>query len=78
MINWIKGFFVTEEKTKKPKCNKCGLGASVMMLIEFQTLDMVEIEEKIFTRLCSQCHEEVHRTWNPTWIPEPIKVNKNE
>jgi hypothetical protein len=79
MINWIKTFFVSEERVeRKPKCGKCGLGASVNMLIEFQTLDMEEMEEKILTRLCYGCMEDIHIRYNPKWIPEPIMRNKNE
>lgn len=78
MINWIKSFFVSEDISKNPKCNKCGLGASVNMLIEFQTLDMEEMEKKILTRLCYGCMEDIHIQYNPEWIPEPIKRNKNE
>ena len=47
MINWIKKFFVIEDKAKKrSKCSSCGLGATKYMLIEFQTLELIEIKEK--------------------------------
>jgi len=79
MINWIKSFFVSDERIGgKPKCKKCGLGAFVNVLIEFQTLDMEEMEEKILTRLCYGCIEDIHIQYNPEWIPEPITRNKNE
>jgi hypothetical protein len=78
MINWIKGFFVTEDKNKKPKCYKCGLGASVIVLMEFQTLSMEEFEEKILTKVCNTCFEEIHANYNPVWIPKPIKVKIND
>ena len=47
MIDWIKKFFVSEDKetNKRPKCGACGLGATKYMLIEFQTLELIEIEE---------------------------------
>tara|TARA_R100000734_G_C3312844_1_gene104001 strand:- start:1304 stop:1540 length:237 start_codon:yes stop_codon:yes gene_type:complete len=78
MINWIKSFFVTETKERKPKCYKCGLGASVIVLMEFQTLGMEELEDKILTKVCNECFEEIHANYNPDWIPKPIKGDKNE
>ena len=44
MINWIKKFFVTEEKQVKPKCIICGLGAKYHMLIEFHTMESSGID----------------------------------
>ena len=46
IIDWIKRFFVTEKKVKSPKCDICGLGAKFHMLVEFQTMELVEIENE--------------------------------
>jgi len=78
MINWIKSFFVTEEKETKPKCYKCGLGASVIVLMEFQTLSMEAFKDKILTKVCGSCFEEIHAHYNPVWIPKPIKGENND
>mgnify|MGYP003664924609 CR=1 FL=1 len=51
MINWIKSFFVTEEKETKPKCASCGLGATKYVLMEFKTLALEDLEEKIMKEL---------------------------
>lgn len=72
MINWIKRFFVSE-KIEIPKCHKCGLGASVIVLMEFQTLSMEEFEDKILTKVCDSCLEEIHAHYNPVWIPKPVR-----
>ena len=50
IIDWIKRFFVTEKKVKSPKCDICGLGAKFHMLVEFQTMELVEIENKILIK----------------------------
>lgn len=73
MINWIKRFFVSEEHIEIPKCYKCGLGASVIVLMEFQTLSMEEFGDKILTKVCNSCFEEIHAHYNPTWIPKPVR-----
>ena len=47
MIEWIKSFFVVKEKQQsRPKCSNCGLGAKYLMLVEFKTIDLKEIEDK--------------------------------
>jgi len=74
MINWIKKFFVIEEKNKnKPKCASCGLGASMYMLMEFQTLELIEIEEKIIVKICEGCYNEIYERYNPNWLPPPVQ-----
>lgn len=74
MINWIKKFFVIEDKTnKRPKCSSCGLGATKYMLIEFQTLELIEIEEKIIIKICDGCYDEVYERYNPRRNPPPIQ-----
>ena len=75
MINWIKKFFVTEErKGKTPKCASCGLGASMYMLMEFQTLELIEIEEKIMIKICGSCYNEIYERYNPNWLPQPVQA----
>ena len=49
-----------------------------VLLMEFQTLDMEELEDKILTKVCNECFEEIHANYNPDWIPKPIKGDKNE
>ena len=56
MINWIKRFFVREEKTRIPKCELCGLGARFHMLIEFQTIKLEEVNNKILIRIVDGCY----------------------
>ena len=74
MINWIKKFFVIEGKSnKRPKCSSCGLGATKYMFIEFQTLELIEIEEKIMIKICDGCYEEIYERYNPNWLPPPIQ-----
>ena len=75
MINWIKKFFVTEEKiNKRPKCSSCGLGATKYMLIEFQTLELIEIEEKIMIKICDGCYDEIYERYNPNWLPPLVQA----
>jgi len=74
IIDWIKQFFVTEKKVKTPKCNLCGLGAKFHMLVEFQTMDLVEIENKILIKICSDCYEEVYERYNPDRKPPAIQT----
>jgi len=73
MINWIKRFFVTEAKTKTPKCELCGLGAKFYMLIEFQSINLEELDNKILIRICDSCYEEVYERYNPERRPPPIQ-----
>ena len=74
MINWIKQFFVTESKTKKtPKCELCGLGAKFFMLIEFQTIKLDELDNKILIKICDGCYDEVYERYNPERKPPPIQ-----
>jgi len=74
MINWIKKFFVTEVKEKIPKCGSCGLRATKIMLIEFQSLELQEIEEKILIKICDGCYDEIYERYNPNWLPPPIQA----
>ena len=74
IIDWIKRFFVTEKKVKSPKCNICGLGAKFHMLVEFQTMELVEIENKILVKICGECYEEVYERYNPERKPPPIQA----
>ena len=75
MIEWIKSFFVVKEKEKgRPKCAICGLGAKYHMLVEFKTLDLKEIEDKILIKICDGCYEEVYERYNPDRKPPPIQA----
>jgi len=80
MIEWIKRFFVTEKKTKHtPKCEICKLNATNYMLIEFKTLELDEIEQKILIKLCNHCSKDIIDKYNPERRPTPIiKWNKEE
>jgi len=73
MINWIKKFFVTETKTKTPKCELCGLGAKFYMLIEFQSIKLDELDNKILIQICDGCYDEVYERYNPERKPPPIQ-----
>lgn len=74
MIEWIKRFFVTEKKSKnKPKCEICGLGAKYYMLIEFQDMSLVELDNKILIKICSGHYEEIYERYNPERTPPPIQ-----
>ncbi len=73
MINWIKQFFVTEKKETRPKCNICGLGAKFYMLIEFQTVNLQDVDNKILIKICDGCYEEVYERYNPERKPPPIQ-----
>ena len=64
MINWIKSFFVTEEKETKPKCASCGLGATKYVLMEFKTL---------MIKICDGCYDEIYERYNPNWLPPPVQ-----
>lgn len=74
MINWIKRFFVTEAKTKAPKCELCGLGAKLYMLIEFQSINLDEIDNKILIKICDGCYDEVYERYNPERKPPAIQA----
>lgn len=74
MINWIKRFFVTEAKSKTPKCGLCGLGAKFYMLIEFQSIDLVELDNKILIKICDGCYDEIYERYNPERIPPTIQA----
>ena len=74
MIDWIKKFFVRDSKSKsKPKCEICGLGAKFYMLIEFQTMNLNELDNKILIQICDGCYEEVYERYNPERKPPPIQ-----
>jgi|TARA_R100000482_G_C5121719_1_gene146215 hypothetical protein len=74
MINWIKRFFVREEKTQTPKCELCGLGAKFHMLIEFKTMKLEEVDNKILIRICDGCYEEINERYNPEGKPPTIQA----
>ena len=66
MINWIKKFFVVAKKSKsRPKCNICFLGADYHMLIQFQRLNLEEVDNKILIRICESCYNEINERYNP-------------
>ena len=73
MINWIKKFFVTEKKQTKPKCFICGLGAKYHMLIEFQTMELEEVNNKILVKICDGCYDKTNERYNPKNEPPPIQ-----
>lgn len=74
MIEWIKSFFVVKEKQQsRPKCSNCGLGAKYHMLVEFKTIDLKEIEDKILIQICDGCYEEVYERYNPQRKPPAIQ-----
>lgn len=73
MINWIKEFFVVKEKTKGvPKCASCGLRATKYLLLEFRSLDMDNIDDKILVKLCNGCSTDIYQKYNKDWIPFPV------
>ena len=74
MIDWIKKFFVSKNKEKTPKCDICALGAKYHMLIEFQTIKLTEIENKILIKICDGCYEEVYERYNPDRKPPAIQT----
>ena len=75
MIDWIKKFFVRDSKSKsKPKCEICGLGAKFYMLIEFQTMNLNELDNKILIQICDGCYEEVYERYNPERKPPAIQA----
>ena len=73
MINWIKRFFVTEKEQAKPKCFICGLGAKYHMLIEFQTMELEELDNKILIKICDGCYDNVNERYNPESEPPIIQ-----
>ena len=74
MINWIKKFFVTEKKESKPKCFICGLGAKYHMLIEFKTMELEEVNNKILIKICGGCYDKINERYNPKNEPPIIQV----
>lgn len=74
MINWIKRFFVVEQKTtRRPKCNICALAAKYHMLIQFQELELKEVDNKILIRICESCYDEINERYNPEGQPPYIQ-----
>ena len=60
---------MTEKKTKTPKCELCGLGAKFYMLIEFQSINLDELDNKILIRICDGCYDkENHRLFKPAFL----------
>ena len=43
------------------------------MLVEFKTMDLKEIEDKILIQICDGCYEEVYERYNPKRNPPPIQ-----
>ena len=74
MINWIKKFFVTEKEPSRPKCHTCGLGAKYHMLIEFQTMELEEVNDKILIKICDDCYDKVNERYNPKREPPIIQA----
>ena len=75
MLEWLrKKFLIAKDKTpSRPKCDKCGLGAKYHMLIEFKSLDLKELEDKILIKICDGCYDEVYERYNPRRNPPPIQ-----
>lgn len=73
MIEWIKSFFVSRKEPSRPKCNVCGLGAKYYMLVEFQTIELKEVENKILIKICDGCYDEVYERYNPEKRPPIIQ-----
>jgi len=74
MINWIKKFFVVSSKSKKkPKCNLCFLGADYHMLIQFQRINLEEVDNKILIYICEGCYNEINERYNPEGQPPSIQ-----
>jgi hypothetical protein len=74
MINWIKQFFVVERKTTTlKKCNMCFLRADYFMLIQFQGINLEEIDNKILIQICESCYNEINERYNPHGIPPFIQ-----
>ena len=73
MINWIKQYFVNEEKETIPKCASCGLKATKYLLMEFKSLDMKSFEDTILIKICDGCYADIYQQYNPNWIPKPVK-----
>ena len=75
MIDWIKQFFVTDRKERKvPKCASCGLRATKYVLMEFKTLALEELEERILIKICDDCYDEIYERYNPNWLPPPVQA----
>ena len=74
MINWIKKFFVTEKEPSRPKCHTCGLGAKYHMLIEFQTMELEEVNNKILIKICDDCYDKINERYNPKSEPPIIQA----
>ena len=74
MINWIKQFFVVSKKSKsRPKCEICLLGADYHMLVQFQRLNLEEVDNKILIRICESCYNEINERYNPDSQPPSIQ-----
>lgn len=73
LFDWIKKFFVKEQKETVPKCYKCGLMASHMVFMEIKTIELEETENNILVQLCSHCHIELFVLYDKDYIPPAIK-----
>ena len=75
MINWFKKKFkkITIPPSR-PKCLKCGLGASYELNMTMHLLDTEEDNKtSITSQLCESCKDEVIETYNPNWLPPLIR-----
>ena len=43
------------------------------MLIEFQTVNLQDVDNKILIKICDGCYEEVYERYNPERKPPPIQ-----
>ena len=73
MFDWIKKFFVKEQKETIPKCYKCGLMASHMVFMEIKTIELEETNKNILVKLCSYCHLELIQLYDKEYLPPLIK-----
>ena len=73
LFDWIKKFFVKEQKESIPKCYKCGLMASHMVFMEIKTIELEETEKNILVQLCSHCHMELFEVYDKDYIPPAVK-----
>ena len=73
LFDWIKKFFVKEQKENIPKCYKYGLMASHMVFMEIKNIELEDMDDNILVQLCSHCHTELHELYDKDYIPPIIK-----
>jgi len=71
MIGWIRKFFTKSELEKQDtlKCSKCGLAAQYNVFISFTRIGEEEEDARINGLCCLDCETELHREFNPMWLP---------